>query len=331
MGLVVEDVDSDGDMDVLRTNFDLEVNSLHVNDGHGNFTERGGLVGLAQPSLDKLGWGASFLDADCDGDLDLLVANGHVYPQAQEIGMSGWLMPTQLYEATGASGAAAAAGALPQWRDVTANAGSGLAPLKSARGLAVADVDDDGDTDALVIDMDGPPRLLENRSARQGHWISVRPLGTVSNRDGIGARESRDGQLARPTAPGRARCARRRGCTAARPAAALRARAGRGHRQRRGRVAQRPASRSSIIRRLDKPLSGARAVRSDSDLWQQAAPGDFGGSARAIARPSTASARSRTGAHAVESPSMKVTLVFPSRRRATSRSPTSRCPRSAPG
>jgi hypothetical protein len=188
MGLVVEDVDSDGDMDVLRTNFDLEVNSLHVNDGHGNFTERGGQVGLAQPSLDKLGWGASFLDADCDGNLDLLVANGHVYPQAKEIGMSGWLMPTQLYEATGASGAAAAVGALPQWRDVTANAGSGLAPLQSARGLAVADVDDDGDTDAVVIDMDGPPRLLENRSARQGRWISVRPLGTVSNRDGIGAR-----------------------------------------------------------------------------------------------------------------------------------------------
>ncbi|HVQ25055.1 MAG TPA: ASPIC/UnbV domain-containing protein, partial [Planctomycetota bacterium] len=101
--------------------------------------------------------------------------------------MSGWLMPTQLYEASLPQGGEPEA-TLPQWRDVTARSGSGLAPLKSARGLALADVDDDGDSDAVVIDMDGPPRLLENRSARQGHWISVRPLGTVSNRDGIGAR-----------------------------------------------------------------------------------------------------------------------------------------------
>ena len=104
MGLAVEDVDGDGDQDVLRTNFDLEPNSLHVNDGRGQFTERGAPLGLAQPSFDKLGWGAAFLDAECDGDLDLLVANGHVYPQAREFGMSGWLMPTQLYEAVAAAG-----------------------------------------------------------------------------------------------------------------------------------------------------------------------------------------------------------------------------------
>ncbi|HZM00002.1 MAG TPA: CRTAC1 family protein [Planctomycetota bacterium] len=188
MGLVVEDVDGDGDMDVLRTNFDLEPNSLHVNDGQGRFTEVAAQHGLAQPSLDKLGWGAAFLDAECDGDLDLLVANGHVYPQAREIGMSGWLMPSQLYEASSASAAGVASPGMPQWRDVTAGAGPGLAPLQSARGLALADVDDDGDSDAVIIDMDGPPRLLENRSARQGRWISVLPLGTVSNRDGFGAR-----------------------------------------------------------------------------------------------------------------------------------------------
>ena len=188
MALVVEDVDNDGDMDVLRTNFDMEANCLHVNDGHGHFTDAAERVGLAQPSVDKLGWGAAFLDADCDGDLDLLVANGHVYPQAKEIGMHDWDMPTQLYEGRPPSGVPLVAGTLPQWRDVTAGSGPGLAPLKSSRGLALADVDDDGDVDAVVIDMDGPPRLLENQSLRSGHWISVRPLGTVSNRDGLGAR-----------------------------------------------------------------------------------------------------------------------------------------------
>jgi hypothetical protein len=203
MALAVEDVDGDGDMDVLRTNFDFEPNSLHLNDGRGRFAEQAAACGLAAPSVNVLGWGAAFLDADGDGDMDLMVANGHVYPQAQEIGMSGWLMPTQLYEALAAAdaddtGAAGAAGGLPRWRDVTGRAGSGLASPRSARGLAVADMDDDGDPDVLVVDMDGPPRLLENRSARRGRWISVRTIGRAghdapaargdSNRDGYGAR-----------------------------------------------------------------------------------------------------------------------------------------------
>jgi hypothetical protein len=192
MGLAVEDVDGDGDMDVLRTNFDLEPNSLHLNDGTGHFSERAVACGLAAPSMDVLGWGAAFLDVECDGDLDLMVANGHVFPQAEAIGMSGWLMPTQLFEAVEGGGA------LPRWRDATTEAGPGLAVPRSARGLAVADMDDDGDPDVLVVDLDAPPRLLENRSARRGRWIAVRAVGRAgraptrapgdSNRDGYGAR-----------------------------------------------------------------------------------------------------------------------------------------------
>ncbi|MCK6445949.1 MAG: CRTAC1 family protein [Planctomycetes bacterium] len=181
MGLSVEDFDGDGDMDVLRTNFDFEANSLHVNDGKGRFVDRAAAFGLAEPSMNVLGWGGGFFDADLDGDLDALVANGHVYPQAKEIGMSGWTMPTQLYECvTGANGA-------PTYRDVTSSAGPGLAPLTSARGIAFGDPDDDGDVDALVIDLDARPRLLENRSERRGRWLAVRTVGTASNRDGYGA------------------------------------------------------------------------------------------------------------------------------------------------
>jgi hypothetical protein len=192
MGLAVADVDGDGDMDVLRTNFDFEPNSLHLNDGQGHYTERAAACGLAGASTNMLGWGAAFLDADCDGDLDLLVANGHVYPQATEIGMSGWLMPSQFFEAIEATNG------LPRWRDATAEAGKDLSTPRSARGLAVADMDDDGDPDVLIVDMDGPPRLLENRSARRGRWIRVRTIGRAgraaqtrpgdSNRDGYGAR-----------------------------------------------------------------------------------------------------------------------------------------------
>ena len=180
MGFAVEDFDGDGDFDVLRTNFDLEPNALHVNDGTGHFTDRTEAHGLAAPSFDRLGWGAGFFDADCDGDFDLLVANGHVMPQAAKLGMSPWLQRSQLFEAQVKDGRTV-------YTDVTERSGSGLAVLRSARGLALADADGDGDLDALVVDLDHAPRLLENRSQRRGQWIAVRTEGSVSNRDGYGA------------------------------------------------------------------------------------------------------------------------------------------------
>lgn len=182
MAMVVADVDDDADLDVLRTNFDLEPNSLHLNDGQGRFVEKARAYGLVEPSLDKLGWDAAFFDADLDGDLDLLVANGHVYPQAEQIGLHPWLQPTQLYEG------------LPHrtygtvWKDVTAEAGPGLAPLRSARGLALADADEDGDLDVLVVDMDEPPRFLRNDTPRRGHWLGLQLVGKYGNRDALGAK-----------------------------------------------------------------------------------------------------------------------------------------------
>ena len=181
MGLSSADFDGDGDFDVFRTNFDMEANSLHRNAGRGRFTDVAAALGLAVPSIDRLGWGGGFFDVDADGDFDVLVANGHVYPQAAEIGMSGWTMQSQLYECVMQRDGSRT------YVDATARAGSGLAPLRSARGVAFADADDDGDLDALIIDMDAAPRLLENRSTRRGRWLSVRTVGSVSNRDGLGA------------------------------------------------------------------------------------------------------------------------------------------------
>jgi hypothetical protein len=89
-------------------------------------------------------------------------------------------MQSQLFEAL-----PAADGGLV-YVDATARAGSGLAPLRSSRGVALADADDDGDVDAVVIDLDERPRLLENRSERRGTWLAVRTVGTASNRDGYG-------------------------------------------------------------------------------------------------------------------------------------------------
>jgi hypothetical protein len=181
MGLMVGDVDDDGDVDVLRSNFDHEPNSLHLNDGRGRFRESAAVHGLAEASLDRLAWGGGFFDADLDGDLDLLVANGHVFPQAEAIGMNPWEQRTQLFEA------------IPDerrrvlWRDVTEVAGSGLEPLRSSRGVALGDPDDDGDLDALVVDLEDRPRLLENRSERRGRWIGLSLAGRPGNRDAFGA------------------------------------------------------------------------------------------------------------------------------------------------
>ncbi|NUP97111.1 MAG: CRTAC1 family protein [Planctomycetaceae bacterium] len=182
MGLVSEDADGDGDFDIFRTNFDFEPNCLHVNDGKGHFSDRARALGLAASTMDKLAWGGGFFDAENDGDLDVLVANGHVYPQAKEIGMSGWKMETQLFEAVrGANGQLV-------WIDATVKTGGPFVELHSARGVAFGDPDDDGDVDAVVIDLDERPRLLENRSVRGGRWLAVKLAGARSNRDGIGAR-----------------------------------------------------------------------------------------------------------------------------------------------
>lgn len=181
MALAVDDFDGDGDFDVLRTNFDFEANSLHVNDGKGHFKDQAQAAGLAEASMDKLGWDAGFLDADLDGDLDLLVANGHVYPQSAQIQMGAWKQPTQLFEARGQGGDG------PAFVDATARAGAGLAGVHAARGIALGDPDEDGDIDAVVVGIDEPLRLLENRSERRGTWIGVRTRGTDSNRDGFGA------------------------------------------------------------------------------------------------------------------------------------------------
>ncbi len=181
MGLAAADVDGDGDLDVLRTNFDFEANALHENDGRGHFKDVAGTRGLAAPSEDKLGWGAVWFDAELDGDLDLAIANGHVCPQAEQIGMHAWAQRSQLFENRPTERG-------PHWIDRPERAGSGFALLRSARGMAAADYDRDGDLDLLLVDLDERPRLLENRSARQGHWLAVELVGTQSNRFGFGAR-----------------------------------------------------------------------------------------------------------------------------------------------
>jgi tetratricopeptide (TPR) repeat protein len=174
MGIACGDLDGDGRVDLAVTNFYGEGTTLYHNLGSGMFTDRSREWGLTVATKYRLGFGTSFLDADNDGWLDMITANGHVnefrklYPYA---------MPVQLLRNTGAG----------QLRDVSSQAGDPFSLPHVGRGLATGDLDNDGLLDVVVIVQNEPLVLLANRTERAGDWVTFRLEGTASNRDGVGA------------------------------------------------------------------------------------------------------------------------------------------------
>ncbi|MCP3964546.1 MAG: CRTAC1 family protein [bacterium] len=180
MGAAFDDHDGDGDLDIFVTNFADELNTLYVGDGTGFFhddTVAAGLVGAK--TMPSLAWGTFFFDADNDGGLELFVANGHVYPQVDRLaGVESWAQTNELF-ARRADG---------RYSEVSAEAGDGFAAREVSRGAAFGDLDDDGDLDLVINNMDAGPTVLRNDSRAAGNWLKVLPRGTGSNRSAIGAR-----------------------------------------------------------------------------------------------------------------------------------------------
>ena len=168
MGVDVADYDNDGDPDLYVTNFYGETNTLYRNDGPWQFADATVEAGLAAPTIPLLGWGTHFFDADLDGDQDLFVANGHVYPQVDvtETGAR-YAQPNQLFRGDGQG----------HFSDATAAAGPGLAVVKVSRGSCTGDYDGDGDTDVFVVNLNDTPTLLRNDTPEPGNWIAVRLAG----------------------------------------------------------------------------------------------------------------------------------------------------------
>ncbi|MFO0890382.1 MAG: FG-GAP-like repeat-containing protein [Isosphaeraceae bacterium] len=173
MGIACGDSDGDGRPDLVVTNFYGEGLSLYQNMGGLFFVERGRETGLAQASRYRLGFGTAFLDADNDGALDLITANGHL----DDLGDVPYRMPLQFFH--GEEG-----GIL---RDRTASAGPAFAQPRLGRALATGDLDNDGLLDVVVIDHNAPLVYLHNRTRSAGRWITLRLEGTKSNRDAVGA------------------------------------------------------------------------------------------------------------------------------------------------
>ena len=177
MGVDAGDVDGDGLLDLVKTNFSQDYTSLFRNEGGGTFVDASFRSGLAATLGPYLGWGVGLVDLDNDGLLDLFIANGHVYPDVARTGTSTYLQRNQVFRNVGKG----------RLRHVTDSVGGPLLIEKSSRGAAFGDVDNDGDADVLISVLDDLPMLLRNDAAGN-HWITLSLEGAKSNRSAIGAK-----------------------------------------------------------------------------------------------------------------------------------------------
>ncbi len=178
MGIASGDYAHNGLVDLYNTTFSDDYNPLYRNDRGANFTDVSYEMGIAEPTIPFLGWGTSFLDFDNDGWLDLIVANGHVYPgvDQQNWGTSFKQRPLLFRNQNG------------KLVVVPAVEGTGLATLGVGRGLAVADLFNNGKMDAVINNMDGTPTLLKNVTNTANHWVGLKLVGgPKSPRDAVGA------------------------------------------------------------------------------------------------------------------------------------------------
>jgi enediyne biosynthesis protein E4 len=181
MGVSIGDFNRDGQLDIVKTNFAGDTDSLYMNAGNGEFEDRTYLAGLGINTR-YLGWGVGFFDPDNDGWLDILVCNGHVYPEVEGSSNEAPYAEHKYLYRNLRNG---------QFEDVTALGGPGIVEPVPARGCAFGDYDNDGDVDVVVNCVNAPPQLLRcdaSAPAASRNWIKLRLAGVKSNRTGIGAR-----------------------------------------------------------------------------------------------------------------------------------------------
>jgi hypothetical protein len=178
MGCDLGDFDSDGLPDLIVTNIELEPNNIYHNNGDETFTDNTVRVGLAKVALLFSGFGVRFADYDNDGDLDLVIANGHPLDNIHLFrdGVA-WAERPFVHDNTGGV-----------FRDVSDERGEAMKKAYSGRALAMGDYDNDGDEDFLLVQNGGAPVLLRNDGGNRNNWIGLHLEGTRSNRDATGAR-----------------------------------------------------------------------------------------------------------------------------------------------
>ena len=181
MGLDLGDIDHDGRLDLLVTNFSQEGDTLYWNRGEQGFDDISARSGIAEITLPYVGWGTGFVDFTNSGWDEIFVANGHIYPQMDRQGTvnpykQGLLLFHNNRDRT--------------FTDITKLTGLDKLPLQSRRGVAFGDVDNDGSVDVLILNVGQAPTLLLNCSAGANHAVVLTLMGTKSNKAAIGARVS---------------------------------------------------------------------------------------------------------------------------------------------
>jgi hypothetical protein len=179
MGVAVCDYNHSGRFSIHITNFEDQNNSLYRNDGNMSFTDVSFVSGIGKATVPYLGWGTGCVDLDNDGWADLFVVNGHVYPQVDNLPVGAKYRERKLVFLNQRDGT---------FRDVSSVAGSALAIPQASRGAAFGDLDNDGDIDVVVENLDGTPMILRNDGGNQKHWITLELVGSKSNRLAIGAK-----------------------------------------------------------------------------------------------------------------------------------------------
>jgi hypothetical protein len=179
MCISLGDYDNDGWLDLYISDFQKSSDHIWHNDGKGAFEEVSDQAGITGPTRDVLSFGGGFVDYDNDGWLDLFIANGHVYPEVEQLHPEiHYKQINSLFHNDGNG----------KFTDVTKIAGSGFQTPYAGRGAAFADFDNDGFMDIVVGNNDDPPLLLHNSGANSNHFVNFKLVGIKSNRDAMGAR-----------------------------------------------------------------------------------------------------------------------------------------------